>query len=438
MANEKNKAVTVIRSVAAKLGIDQQSLEFDDTQEDVLTAKADLGEFKVVFTYFNYDDYVSVYFKSEEINIGTVPMPVDSSDKIESIYSCIRAKRRESCPWVARAVADILLNELGADIASPQMRDPVTCDLSVIYTTDYVLAHAYITLKELPDNTKGHYSYSARDREGAPVTKVKGFNSWQDTATELAKSIKAYCDELTEKNKDIIQRRADSAILDIDYDWAEGLLGSLCKAAKYFSVDIFTVSVDTKNMRITIDSANEDLVPYSLAFSDNKEYAVFTDGIDGKAGYTLSKQDWESTKESESLDRAWEIIAAIYTRSMLKRGKRPNVHPYATVDWHNPIAVGKRMTERPYLPESVVTGTCRVTDAGFIEVKTKVFFYTKPRKGLVNIDYLVYNLDAYPKGEYVDVKVTVDSVKHHVCIYEKSSPLEILGKLYLQDFLKEE
>ena len=32
MANEKDKAVAVIRSVAAKLGIDQQSLEFDDTQ----------------------------------------------------------------------------------------------------------------------------------------------------------------------------------------------------------------------------------------------------------------------------------------------------------------------------------------------------------------------------------------------------------------------
>lgn len=227
MANEKDKADAAIRSVAAKLGIDQYSLEFDDVQEDaqeddvqddVLTAKADLGEFKAAFTYFNDDNYVSVYFKSEEISISTVPMPLDSSDNIVSVYNCIKAKRREGCPWMARAVTDILLNELGADVASPQMRDPVTCDLSVIYVTDYVLAHAYITLKELPDNAEGHYSYSARDKEGAPVIKVKGFNSWQDTATELAKSIKAYCDGLTEKNRIIIQRRADDAIFDIDDD----------------------------------------------------------------------------------------------------------------------------------------------------------------------------------------------------------------------------
>lgn len=230
MANEKDKADAAIRSVAAKLGIDQDSLEFDDAQEDdmqedvqddVLTAKADLGEFKAAFTYFNDDNYVSVYFKSEEINIATVPMPVDSSDNIKSVYNCIKAKRRENCPWMARAVTDILLNELGADVASPQMRDPVTCDLSVIYVTDYVLAHAYITLKELPDNTKGHYSYSAIDKEGAPITKVSGFNSWQDTAAELAKSIEAYCDLLTEKNRDIIQRRADNAIFNIDDDLKE-------------------------------------------------------------------------------------------------------------------------------------------------------------------------------------------------------------------------
>lgn len=220
--------------------------------------------------------------------------------------------------------------------------------------------------------------------------------------------------------------------------WTEGLLGSLCKAAKYFSVDIFKVSVDTGIMRITIDSANEDIVPCSLAFSDDKEYAVFTDCIDGKAIYTLSKRDWESTEESKSLDRVWKSIAAIYACCMAKRRERSNVYPYATVDWHSPIAVSERMTKRPYLPESVVTGTCRVTDAGFIEVKTKVFFYTKPRKGIVNIDYLVYNLDTYPKGEYVDINVTIDSVKHHMVIHEKSSPLEIMGKLYLQDLLKEE
>lgn len=438
MADEKDKATLAIRSVATRLGIDQNSLKFDDTREDSLSAKASLGEFNVTIIYYYHDSDVLVHFESEEISISTASMPVDSSDKIESVYNCIKAKRRENCPWMARAVADILLNELGAEVVSPLMRDTTTCELSVIYTTYHALTHAYITLKELPGNAECHYSYSVRDKEGAPAAEVKGFNSWQDTAAELAKSIKAYCEGLAESNRIMKPCKSANENFSIDYDWTEDLLDSLCKAAKYFSVDIFTVSVDTKNMRITIDSANEELVPYSLAFSDNKEYAVFTDGIDGKASYTLSKQDWESKQESESLDRAWEIIAAIYTRCMLKRGKGPNNHPYATVDWHNPIAVGKRMTERPYLPESVVTGTCRVTDAGFIEVKTKVFFYTKPRKGLVNIDYLVYNLDAYPKGEYVDVKVTIDSVKSHVCIHEKSSPLEILGKLYLQDFLKQE
>ena len=135
MADEKDKATLAIRSVATRLGIDQNSLKFDDTHEDSLSAKASLGEFNVTIIYYYQDSTVLIHFRSEEISISTASMPVDSSDKIESVYNCIKAKRRENCPWMARAVADILLNELGAKVVSPLMRDTTTCELSVIYTT---------------------------------------------------------------------------------------------------------------------------------------------------------------------------------------------------------------------------------------------------------------------------------------------------------------
>lgn len=227
-----------------------------------------------------------------------------------------------------------------------------------------------------------------------------------------------------------------SAMEKVDEDtWVDDFLETFEKAIKKYSNPLFEVTLEKKegtgDTRVRMIVKDQYLSLYTIHKGSENVKFIYDDRTVKIGSPRMSKQNWLETKADKKLAKAWDIVALMYEYSLANHVSKTRITGYDAMDWTSVDDIIQRLVNTPVLDFTISSGTYEVCETGNVHVKTKVFHYRSPEKGITNIEYLIMLKPNHYVLKTVLVRFETDGKSAMVDVYKNASPLAALGAAML-------
>ena len=369
----------------ASLGISSCNVETSE-----IDAKTKIGDTTIIVSYPKAIGAISYYFKSDDLEIGTAFYATHQEVDWPAIVSSVLFNKYDSCAWVARKVCDQLRDRSYDTVVD--IRASKACRLVGHYNPDgQKERYLAFMIYQIPGSRNGSYHYCLETLNGKLVAQVK----------------EATTDEVIKRLTDIIiaETEPKEAKSSADDAWANDCMAVIAEAAKLYSNQLFTVTIEPASSEHTgvRVSTREGSCFYLLQVSDDRISSV--DVKTGEPGPAILKKDWLGTTGKKRLTAIWSFIVLMYNYSILEHTLAIDSASDMNLAWCDVREVSQYLTSEPFLPNTLVSGTTTVRENGTIEVDSEIFFYRQPEKGLIKISYLI--LAGSSSAPYGDTRISI-------------------------------